>query len=945
MSSESFVIGQRWISSTEKELGLGVVTEARDRRVTVSFPACGEQRTYADNSAPLTRVRYDVGDTVHDIDDNAWTVTGIIDQGNLVYQVKDPAGKDALLNEIELDPFVHFSGPQERLLAGNLDKSKHFQLRLDTLENLCRLQGSGVAGLLGPRVDLLPHQTYIANEVANRFAPRVLLADEVGLGKTIEAGLIIHSQLHNHRAERILIAVPDSLIHQWLVEMLRRFNLRFTLMDRARVEEALVDDDANPFEAAQLLLCPVSLFSENELVLSMATACDWDLLCVDEAHHLVWSPEEPSRAYQAIEQLASIARGLLLLTATPEQLGLESHFARLRLLDPDRYHSLDAFREEEAQYQPINQLIQRLMASLDSDTLADDSALQSELASYLGEQAVASLLTEIDEGADRQQLVLQKVRELLDRHGTGRVLFRNTRASVTGFPQRQLSAYPLELPAGWSDTDLHPEFDQDDAWLEEDPRVAWLMGLLKAQRREKILLITAKANTALQLEAYLTLRQGVRASVFHEGMSLVERDRSAAYFADQESGAQLLICSEIGSEGRNFQFAHHLVLFDLPINPDLLEQRIGRLDRIGQQHDVQIHVPYFEQTSQAVLLDWYHEGLNAFEQTCAIGGVVSERLADLRLQCLSDPTNLQLLDSLITETQALAEQLVANLQQGRDRLLELNSCNPESAAKTIATIEETAAELALQDYMLMAFDQFGVDNQDHSDQSWVLQPTENMHAPFPGLPEDGLSVCFNRTKALSREELAFLTWEHPMVTATLDMIASSDHGNCTLCTIKLPPLKAGSWLLEAVFVLHCPAPKSHQLSRFLPLTPIRVLLDPSNKNLAEVIAGHQLSKLTQKVPKKTAASIVKHLKGELDERVQSAKEQAEQQARGIIEKAQSELEKVQTQELDRLRALAEVNPNIRSDEIDFLQNQNQQAATYLQQTQVRLDALRVMVLT
>lgn len=109
-----------------------------------------------------------------------------------------------------------------------------------------------------------------------------------------------------------------------------------------------------------------------------------------------------------------------------------------------------------------------------------------------------------------------------------------------------------------------------------------------------MLVICAKAATALQLEQVLREREGIRAAVFHEGMSIVERDRAAAWFAEEDSGAQVMLCSEIGSEGRNFQFASNPVMFDLPFNPDLLEQRIGRLDRIGQAHDIQIHVPYLE---------------------------------------------------------------------------------------------------------------------------------------------------------------------------------------------------------------------------------------------------------------------------------------------------------------------------------------------------------------
>src|SRR5690606_14407009 len=102
-------------------------------------------------------------------------------------------------------------------------------------------------------------------------------------------------------------------------------------------------------------------------------------------------------------------------------------------------------------------------------------------------------------------------------------------------------------------------------------------------------------------------------------MRLLERDRAAAFFADHETGSQALICSEIGSEGRNFQFVHHLVLFDLPFNPDLLEQRIGRLDRIGQTEIIRIYAPCLQNSAQAVMLHWYHDGLNALEKICPAG--------------------------------------------------------------------------------------------------------------------------------------------------------------------------------------------------------------------------------------------------------------------------------------------------------------------------------------
>ena len=103
-----------------------------------------------------------------------------------------------------------------------------------------------------------------------------------------------------------------------------------------------------------------------------------------------------------------------------------------------------------------------------------------------------------------------------------------------------------------------------EKWVDFDPRVDYLIELLKSLQKEKVLVICAHAQTAIDLEDALRVKEGIRAAVFHEGLSIFERDRAAAYFAQDEDSAQLLLCSEIGSEGRNFQFAHHLVLFDLP---------------------------------------------------------------------------------------------------------------------------------------------------------------------------------------------------------------------------------------------------------------------------------------------------------------------------------------------------------------------------------------------
>jgi len=958
--ASSFQPGQRWVSNTESELGLGIVLNVANRRVEMSFPAAGEKRTYAIDIAPLSRVRYEVGQQISNIEGVTLLVTEVEEHnGCLIYLGSDENEQIVVLPELELDSFVQFNKPQERLFAGQIDKNRAFELRLDTLRHYRQLQQSPVAGLLGARIQLLPHQLYIASETANRYAPRVLLADEVGLGKTIEAGLIIHQQLITGRASRVLIAVPDSLVHQWLVEMLRRFNLMFTILDEERCQALVESGTENPFESAQLILCTMSFLSEQAERLQQAAATEWDLLVVDEAHHLEWTEQQISPAYQAIETLSQRTRGLLLLTATPEQLGVQGHFARLRLLDPARYFDIKKFREEEARYAPVNELVRQLMAEDGLQQLSSDS-VQHQLADFLGDSTLADLNLELENTDSNPEKTLNRlVRELLDRHGTGRVLFRNTRASIEGFPGRELHEHLLDTPeTPADDTDfsnkdftelesrLMPELLLGENWLKTDTRVEWLLELLQQQRGNKILVICARANTALELEQHLNLKHGVHSAVFHEGLSLVARDRAAAYFADEEQGAQVLVCSEIGSEGRNFQFSHQLVLFDLPLNPDLLEQRIGRLDRIGQRHDIQLHVPCYKNSAQQVLLRWYHEGVNAFESTCAIGQTLYQQFKKPLENCLAQPEDQAAVDDLIQQTSSSAEALVEKLRKGRDRLLELNSCDTERAEQIVEDMHERQERHALSGYMENIFDQFGVDQEHHTASSVVLRPGEHMlEHSFPGLPEDGLTATYHRDLALSREDFHYLTWEHPIVTGAMDMIMSGDFGNTAVCTMKLPPLKAGTILLEAIFTVSCTAPPALQLHRYLPLTMVRIVVDNRLNDLSNILTEKHFNKLGQRVRRHTAQDFVRHARPKIITMIEKAEQLASKHEQSIIDTANEQMQTLQQSELKRLRALAEVNPNIRQEEINHLLSEADDLQHYLDSAHIKLEALRVAVIT
>ena len=915
----SFAIGQRWISETENSLGLGMITALDFRSVTLHFPATDETRIYAVAQAPLTRIALNKGEQLHHQTGWQGEVLDVQEMnGLLFYLVKNAQGEDVIVNEKELSPIISFSQAKDRLFSSQIDRSEHFALRYQTLLHQQAQFQSPLRGLRGNRAGLIPHQLHIAQEVGNRINPRVLLADEVGLGKTIEAGMILQNQLFAEKVQRVLIIVPETLQHQWLVEMLRRFNLHFSLFDEERCED-FAEQSINPFSTENLIICALDWLKAHPHRVQQAIEAEFDCLIVDEAHHLAWSENAPSAAYLLVEQLANAIPSVLLLTATPEQLGLESHFARLRLLDPERFYDYQAFLKEQENYQPVADAVQSLLSEKPLSAVE-----KNHISDLLNEQDVEPLFKALachnddEKQAARQELI----QNLIDRHGTSRILFRNTRQGIKGFPHRVYHQVTIDA-------------------TEADEKIHWLIDFLKSHRNEKILVICKTAQTAIQLEQILREKEAIRSAVFHERMSIIERDRAAAYFSDSENGAQVLLSSSIGSEGRNFQFACHLVLFDLPKNPDLLEQCIGRLDRIGQTRDVQIYVPCLSGSAQQDLARWYHEGLNAFEQTCPIGMALFEQYETL-LKVRSE--NKADFEQLILQTQKQAKALRLALEKGRDRLLELNSNGGENAQRLAAEIAQTDNSPQLVDFALNLFDIIGVEQDDLGENSIIITPTGTMLVPdFPGLKEEGVTVTFDRQLALAREELEFLTWDHPMIRQGIDLIASGDIGKASMALLVNKQLPAGTLLVELIYMIESQSPKDLQLNRFLPPTPVRLLLDSKGNNLAGQVNFDTLQNKLKPLSKDIANKMVKMARPNIEQLIKIGDHKMTEIAQAKIQEASRLANQTLSTELNRLIALKAVNKNIRQTEIDVLEKQRELSLEELSKASWRLDSLRVIV--
>jgi ATP-dependent helicase HepA len=425
----------------------------------------------------------------------------------------------------------------------------------------------------------------------------------------------------------------------------------------------------------------------------------------------------------------------------------------------------------------------------------------------------------------------------------------------------------------------------------------------------------------------------------------MQRDRHAAAFADPE-GARILICSEIGSEGRNFQFAHHLVLFDLPLNPGLLEQRIGRLDRIGQTQPIRIHVPYVTGSAEECVVEWYHRGLDAFE-TSLHGGHDYQDQFKARLLALAHAYGSggaqvarPQLDTFVAETLAFRRELSLKMKQGRDRLLELNSFNRDVATRLIDRIREVDADPFLRNFLNDLLDHFGVRIKDHEAGDVFLDPSHAYVEAFPSIPRDGMLATFDRARAIVREDIRFLSPDHALVQDAIDLLIDSK--SCTTAFGSLRSPKP-NLLLETVFVLETVADSRWHVDQFLAPTPVRVVVDLRGTDLTDAYPAAALADdfkdgTLHRFLERPGfnVSFVKKM-------IESATGRADEHSRTLVAAAHARATAALAADLQRLVDLQKINDHIRPAEIALAQEHLQHTTTAITAARLRLDSLRLII--
>ena len=898
----------RWPSAPGSPLG--VVLDHDDLRISVRFDGDDEVRVFNARAGVVERVEL-VG-MVRRVS------TGSI---GLLHAKATPApprwqvifdGRLVTVAEADLRPHV-LDDPRSRMLEGRLGSARRFSLAVTARRYEIEQLTNDLVSLGESRVDIKPHQVSVVHRVITNYPHRFLLCDEVGLGKTIEAGLILKELRARGAAVRCLVVVPPNLVGQWQFELKSKFNETFSVINRDTVKYLRAQGMAgNPFDVYDSAIVSSSWITGKEWA-RFAAEVSWDMVIVDEAHHarvrISGRRREETRLYKVVRELASpdafSKRAALLLTATPMQLESRELYSLIEILDPALFPTAEQFKLHRAQMPGLSRLVHELTEYGFPLPDGDPHVVVEQVASWL-DRDVVEAEQRLYAGPDS---VARVCADLSARHLLSEVLIRNRKKIVGGFTPRQAHRWEVHLSAaersaleavelfvrdGYARADrtknqvvgfvmvifqklmassiqaLRVSLDKRRERLErssatpslnkrtkaafadfeeglvQDEFVSALLGeiavadaeeatelkrlvemldavptdskadTLVSQLREleqhdpsaKVLLFTEFRETQEYLRHRLEAI-GWDVRLFHGQMKPAAKDAAVESFRTSAKPS-ILLSTEAGGEGRNFQFCHLLVNYDLPWNPMRIEQRIGRVDRIGQTNTVQVFNFWVEGTVEERVLDVLERRINIFEET--VGGldpILGDTERDLTkiLQMGGEERDRALL--------RFEEQLERRLQEARsaeeklrDFIMETKSYSREIALQ----LEKGASPVSPADQELFVARLLSDVNTHLSHQGDGTYEIM-FHEPFVSdHPEHCKNHLRRRTVALrsdvkpDSEHVEFFALGHPVVDDLVAAVTSTSYAGSAAAfevdaTEEIPP--ASGWLI--VYELGVPA--------------------------------------------------------------------------------------------------------------------------------------------
>jgi SNF2 family DNA or RNA helicase len=465
-------------------------------------------------------------------------------------------------------------------------------------------------------VEPLWHQIETVRKVLKQFHGRVLLADEVGLGKTIEAGIVLKEYLLRGMAERILVLTPAALVGQWREELDTKFSIAC-----ATTQDGLLREDTDTFWSQKRIIASISAARRQEHA-ERLLAHSFDLIIVDEAHHL---RDRSSQSWKLIDALNK--RFLLLLSATPVQNDLLELYNLLTLLKPGIFKTQKEFRSAYMQpghpRRPANPA--RLRELMRGAMIRNTRAVVA--LKLPRRHALTIKIDGAPEEAAAYADLAAAVRQFAGEHAApGHKLALQHLLSAAGSSPKAAAGALARFAARRADDELWPALAERWAHIPTGAKEATLLDLLQRNPAEKKLVFVHSRETLARL-AELLAQNGFDFARFDGSLSGPEKDRAIMEFRER---SPVLLCTESGGEGRNIQFCNTLINFDVPWNPMAIEQRIGRIDRIGQSREVFIFNLVIRGTLEEQVLALLDEKISMFELVVGEVGAILGSLEEDR---------------------------------------------------------------------------------------------------------------------------------------------------------------------------------------------------------------------------------------------------------------------------------------------------------------------------
>jgi ATP-dependent helicase HepA len=775
---------------------LGVVetveVDGDGAQATVGFDD-GDRKIFKLDAGAIERVRFEPGAQVARIDGEIGVILEPSSAGNYPkWRVAFASGTTTVV-EIALRPAV-VDDPVERMRSGQLGGADDFNMRAIAAEYWLAHRYSPLVSLSQARVNLMPHQVFVAHRVVSQYPHRFMLCDEVGLGKTIEAAMIIEELRARGQAQRVLILVPSGLQRQWQFELKTKFNDAFAIYNSSTIAHLKNTGAKNPWTEHDSIITSHTWASWSEDRRREIASVPWDMIIVDEAHHARAQRHGSGTTYTNLYRLVrdlvappeASRRAVLFLTASPMQLASYELYSMCEMLDPVLFASEEDFAEHLASRADLSRAAQRLESEgVPEDGTDDYDKLLEVIVEHL--QMSADDATDLLQDCPAGQLVAR----LREKHRLSEVLIRNRKGAIGGFMPRHASRWEVELSTserrvqdlmeevtrrGFEHaasltgsqksvvgfqmvilqkllasssralltsllrrrerTEATPEINDEDRaeiLLQDDESAGDVLAGLTGgwdPRKEFDEVIEALQSIPLDTKTKV-LREGLKAifadpqeapdpkvlvftefretqdmlarelgdlaqiEVFHGQKSPAEKDAAVERFRTG-TGPQVLISTEAGGEGRNFQFCHIVVNYDLPWNPMKVEQRIGRVDRIRQEKPVSVFNLHVNGTIEGRILDVLERRINIFEQAVgALDPILGEAEADIRqaLRLVRDKR-----DAMLDRLGERLEQEIEQAREAEKKLADLILDSKSYATEIEQRIRRESAPVASEEF-------------------------------------------------------------------------------------------------------------------------------------------------------------------------------------------------------------------------------------------------------